>query len=526
VITGYNCIGYKKSAKGKDTFRTFNPVLDEENKSVFYEATFEELDEALVLASKAFETFRFLKSESKISFFQHIENLLGQNKQEILSIYREESGLSISRAESEFKRTLLQIQQHAQLIASYEWMSPSIDTAITENDLLKSDIRKVNIGIGPVIVFGASNFPLAYSTIGGDSIAALAAGCPVIVKSHPMHAGTSEKIAQLVVEAAKISNLPEGVFSHVNGVSNKIGAYLVEHPLAKAVAFTGSFEGGMSIFRLASMRKEPIPVFAEMGSINPVVVHGNSLKKNRGSWASSLAESITNDGGQFCTKPGVVFVEKDDCSFDFINELSQLVKAKGSRILIHPNLKVKLVNRLNELGFIGDTNLIKEDSKCAVHPVIIELKPDDFLMNSQFLEEFFGPVSIIVHCENQNDILRCLHALNGQLTGSIFIDHSDIEASKVRDWIEVFELKVGRINFNNVPTGVRVCHSMQHGGPFPASTDLRFGAVGADSIQRFLRPICYQNFPDSFLPEILKDANPLNANRRINGYFSFAEIIR
>jgi NADP-dependent aldehyde dehydrogenase len=526
LITGKNLIGFKLSALGSASFRTFNHFQNQENDTLFFDATTSEIEDALNLANKAFHQFKFCSDCEKVKFFEALVNELLNSRKEILSLYTQETGLSLSRGEVEFNRTIAQIQQFLKLIASNEWMQPSIDTAEAGELTAKSDIRKIKIGLGPVVVFGASNFPLAYSTLGGDTVSALAAGCPVIVKSHPMHAGTAELVANAVIRAIKCAGLPEGVFSNLNGNTHQIGAYLVKHPLVKAVAFTGSHNGGRALFDLASHRRDPIPVFAEMGSLNPVVVDNRDLIHNSAKWVEELSASVTNDAGQFCTKPGLVFIKSGEYVDQFINAFKAEVKRKGVKTMVHPSLKSKFLDQLAALRDSSNFDLIDELSEVDVQPLVLEISDIDFLTNALFQDEFFGPFCLIVRCKSDDQLLKCLNVLEGQLTASIFVHHEFTNEQDVKQWIRIFQDKAGRINFNNVPTGVRVCDSMHHGGPYPASTDNRFGAVGIDAIDRFLRPVCFQNFPDDHLPEILKDKNPFKIARRINGEMSFAEIIR
>ncbi len=526
MITGKNLIGYKLSGEGLDTFKSYNPHLEKENPTVFFDASLSEIEEAVLLASKAFQQYQFFTAEQKLKFFQALENEMLEAKKSILTCYQLESGLPLSRSESEFSRTIAQIQQYSKLFDSNQLILPSIDTAIYDTHQPKSDIRKIKVGLGPVVVFGASNFPLAYSTLGGDTVAALAAGCSVIVKSHPMHAGTGELVGNAIIKALKYAEMPEGVFSNLNGFSNNVGACLVNHPMIKAVAFTGSIKGGRALFDLAARRKEPIPVFAEMGSLNPVVIDNLSLLKNMNKWTDDLADSVTNDAGQFCTKPGLIFIKSGQNVDEFVQMLISKVKEKGFKMMVHPRLKGNFENQLDDLSKILNIERHKLHSSSVVMPIAINISGSLFLTHRIFQEEVFGPFCFVIICKDDAELIQCIESLDGQLTASIFVEDEFQNESIVKQWISIFYNKSGRINFNNVPTGVRVCGSMHHGGPYPASSDSRFGAVGVDSIERFLRPLCFQNFPDALLPDLLKDKNPLNVLRRVNGELSFAEIIR
>jgi alpha-ketoglutaric semialdehyde dehydrogenase len=525
LITGKNYIGFRLSAEGKITFKTYNPLLEEENPTLFFDASWEEIDEAVKLASRAFEKYKNYSSKQKLVFFRALESEMCAAKKNILDCYQLESGLSNLRAENEFNRTILQIQQFSELLEANEFVLPSIDTKILDQNPPKADVRKIKFGLGPIAVFGASNFPLAYSTLGGDTVAALAAGCPVIVKSHPMHAGTGELVAQAVVNASRVADIPEGVFSNLNGSGNKVGEILVNHPMVKGVAFTGSLQGGRALFDIATKRKEPIPVFAEMGSLNPIVVDYRALSGNSSKWSSDIAHSVTDDAGQFCTKPGLIFISAGQNVEEFIQMLMSNIQNKGAQKMVHPNLKKKFENQLIKLSQELNSFNSSFPLKSTLIPQAINITGSLFIANSVFQEEFFGPFCFIVKCKDDSELRECIESLDGQLTASIFTDDKSPSDAQIMKWISIFQNKAGRLIFNNVPTGVRVCASMHHGGPYPASTDNRFGAVGVDSIERFLRPLCFQNFPDSLLPDALKDKNPLNILRRINGKLSFAEII-
>lgn len=526
MITGKNYIGQRLSAEGQITFQTYNPFLEKENPTVFFDATFAEINEAVVLASKAFEEYKFYSSEQKLIFFRALESEMLVARENILELYHLESGLSKLRAENEFNRTITQIQEYSKLLEKNELILPSIDTSIQDHNQPSADIRKIKVGIGPIVVFGASNFPLAYSTLGGDTVSALAAGCTVIVKSHPMHAGTGELVAEVIIKAQKFSNLPDGVFSNLNGSGIEAGVKLVNHPMVKGVAFTGSLTGGRALFDIATKRKEPIPVFAEMGSLNPIVVDNRSLCEHMDKWTNDIATSVTNDAGQYCTKPGLIFIESGENVEEFIQILNQKVQNNGAKTMVHPGLKNNLESQLDKLYEVFKFERTQLNSKSSVLPQVIRISGSFFMANLIVKQEFFGPFCIVVECKDHSELTDCLESLDGQLTSSIFVAAKFQTDQKIMKWISIFQNKAGRVNFNNVPTGVRVCASMHHGGPFPASTDSRYGAVGIDAVDRFLRPICFQNFPDALLPDLLKDKNPLNVLRRINGKLSFAEIMR
>jgi NADP-dependent aldehyde dehydrogenase len=375
------------------------------------------------------------------------------------------------------------------------------------------------IPLGPVVVFGASNFPLAYSTAGGDTAAALAAGCPVIVKSHPMHAGTGELIASAIVKAANKTGMPSGVFSNLNSSGIEVGVALVKHPDVKAVGFTGSIRGGRALFDLASQREEPIPVFAEMGSVNPVVVMPEAVQKRGGTLANTYAGSITLGSGQFCTNPGLLLGIKGAALTHFIKNLSEAIVKIEPSCMLHPNIigayesnKQKAVNQ-DGLQVVADYTTEVQTNYARQTVTTVDGKT--FLENPTLHQEVFGPYSIVVQCEDIGQLEQIIVKLEGQLTGTIIAEESEL--SKYPGVVSAMQNRVGRLIYNGVPTGVEVCASMHHGGPYPSSTDSRFTAVGIHSIKRWVRPISYQDWPNNLLPVELRNENPLNLLRTVNG---------
>ena len=339
MIEGKNYIGNKLSALGTTSYKTFNPLLNLENEMIFYEASNEEIEEAVTLASAAFNSYRKIPGSRKAAFLNTIAEEILALDDELIQTYCSETGLPEGRAKGERGRTVGQLRSFAELVMEGSWVEATIDTAQADrNPIPKPDLRKMMVPLGPVVVFGASNFPLAYSTAGGDTAAALAAGCPVIVKSHPMHAGTGELVASAIIRAAEKTGMPNGVFSNLNSSGIDVGTKLVQHPSVKAVGFTGSIRGGRALFDLASQREEPIPVFAEMGSVNPVVLFPEALGKKGKDWAKTYASSITLGSGQFCTNPGLLLGLKGKMLEDFITDLSQEIMTKTPSSMLHPNI--------------------------------------------------------------------------------------------------------------------------------------------------------------------------------------------
>ncbi|ADY31050.1 aldehyde dehydrogenase (NADP(+)) [Cellulophaga lytica] len=520
MISGKNFIGNQLSANGTKTYKTFNPELNTENAIVFTEATAQEIDDAANLAASAFKEFRAVPGIKKATFLNAIANEILALDDVLVKTYCSETGLPEGRAKGERGRTIGQLQNFANLVAEGSWVEATIDTAQPNREPMpRSDIRKMLIPLGPVVVFGASNFPLAYSTAGGDTAAALASGCPVIVKSHPMHSGTGALVASAIIKAAEKTGMPNGVFSNLNSSGIEVGQQLVAHPKVKAVGFTGSIKGGRALFELASKRAEPIPVFAEMGSINPVIILPKALENRQAEIAKTYASSITLGTGQFCTNPGLLLGIKSDALTSFINNVSEEIIKINPSCMLHPNIKKGYV-RNKEKVVSQDNVTVTANYRSDVQnnyatQAIVSVDGKTFLENSTLHLEVFGPFSMIVQCENISELETVIASLEGQLTGTVISDSNEV--ANYPAVITALQNRVGRIIFNGVPTGVEVCESMVHGGPYPASTDSRFTAVGIGSIKRWVRPFSYQDWPNDLLPNELKNNNPSNIFRVING---------
>lgn len=519
-LTGKNYIGNLLASIGNTTFNTFNPMLNSGNPTLFTEATSLEIDHAVQLASNAFQQFKNTSSKKRASFLIAIAEEIEVLDQELINTYCLETGLTHERAKGERTRTLQQLRSFSQHILEGKWMEASIDTGLENGaTITKPDIRKINIPLGPVVVFGASNFPLAYSTAGGDTASALAAGCPVIVKSHPMHAGTGELVASAIIKAAEKTGMPNGVFSNLNSKGIAVGLQLVAHPQVKAIGFTGSIQAGRALYNLASKRTEPIPFFGEMGSVNPVVLLPNELNSNGKKWANTYADSITLGAGQFCTNPGLILGLKSEYLDDFIHHLAQKAQETKPLCMLHPAIyknfedHKKTVSQQKGVEIVGSCNDNVQEN--FGKQTIATVTGTHFLNTKAMQQEVFGPFSIVVQCKDENELNTIINSLDGQLTGTIIGNSQDYKSYSTV--INNLKNRVGRLIFNGVPTGVEVCPSMLHGGPYPASTDSRFTAVGVDAIKRWIRPFSYQNCPDSLLPDALKNKNPLKISRRING---------
>ena len=489
-----NLIGYHTSAEGTSTFQTINPITDQLHPELFVEATKEEVDRSAILAKAAYRTFSSTSSKVRAQFLRAISIELELHKTDLLVTYISESGLNEQRAEVEFSRTTFQLQTFADLISSENWeIKHHLEADPSRIPTPKPQLTKYKLGIGPIVVFGASNFPFAYSTIGGDTAAALAAGCPVIVKSHPFHAHTSYKVAQLVVKVAQELGLPEGVFSHVNAIGYEVGQQLVQHPYIQGVGFTGSIQGGLALQQLAQQREVPIPVFAEMGSLNPVVIFPAAIQEQSESIANKLALSITQGSGQFCTKPGALFLIQSDETNYFLEIFKAQFEQQKSYSMVHPTIARTYTKRAKHIINQADVKLFAQGNETeACNLGVPQLSITDgktFNTNKILQEEVFGPHALLVICENQNELEHILEKIPGQLTFSIFHNEENIQTCNL---FYLAQEKAGRVILNGVPTGVEVSPAMQHGGPFPSSSDSRFTAVGNDSIERFLRGVSIQ----------------------------------
>ncbi len=520
MLTGKNYIGNLLSSTSNITFKTFNPQTNAENETVYTEASEVEIQKAVELATEAYTSFHSISGTKKSEFLNEIASEIEALGDELIKTFCAESGLPEGRAKGERGRTIFQLRSFADLVKEGSWVSATIDTADPNRlPIPKPDIRKMLVPLGPVVVFGASNFPLAYSTAGGDTAAALAAGCPVIVKSHPMHAGTGELVASAIIKAASTTGMPNGVFSNLNSSGIEVGVTLVKHSQVKAVGFTGSISGGRALYNLAAQRQEPIPVFAEMGSVNPVVILPEALKKKGNEWAKTYAGSITLGSGQFCTNPGLILGIKNNDLTNFIQLLSEEIVKIESSCMLHPAIvgayETNKAKMEEQHGLKISATLTKEVSVNYGRQTITTVEGATFLANSTLHQEVFGPFSMVVQCENAIQLEAIIVNLEGQLTGTILAENDELE--KYENLVIALKNRVGRIIFNGVPTGVEVCPAMVHGGPYPASTDSRFTAVGINSIKRWVRPFSYQSWPDNLLPDALKNENPLRISRNVDG---------
>lgn len=476
------------------------------------------IDELLAKAEAAFHLYKNYSLKQRADFMRVIASEIDALGDELLETAMSETNLPLARLQGERARTIFQLNSYADATEKGSWLEASIDTALPTRTPPKPDLRKMLVALGPVAVFGASNFPFAYSTAGGDTACAFAAGCPVIVKAHPAHVKTSTLMARAISAAVEKCGLPEGIFAHIYGSGFETGEYLAKHPSIKAIGFTGSFSGGKALFDWANQRAVPIPVFAEMGSVNPVFLLPGKLATDAISTAKQLAGSITLGAGQFCTNPGLMIAIDDENLSTFILHLAKEIEAALPSKMLHPgissNFNHKLKEALGQKGvqLIAQAKQQPNDQEAQIAVATVAGKT--FLANPELQEEVFGPYSLLIQCVDEPELIAVAKTLSGQLTSTIFGTPADIRAHDAL--LNVVQDRCGRLILNNVPTGVEVSLSMQHGGPFPASTDSRFTAVGADGIKRFARPLCYQNWDDEFLPAELKNDNPLQIWRTVN----------
>ncbi len=486
---------------------------------VYPDSSLQEVDAALLLSHKAFHLYKLKDGKQRAHFLRAIASEIESIGQTLIDTAMGETNLPEGRIIGERARTVGQCRMFADLIEEGSWVEARIDTAIPDRSPVpKPDIRKMLRPLGPVVVFGAANFPLAYSTAGGDTISALAAGCSVVVKAHPAHTQTSTLVASAIEKARTKADMPEGVFVHLYGANFEVGKTLVEHTMTKAVGFTGSFAGGKALFDMANKRPVPIPVFAEMSSINPVILLPNILTTDYSSWAQKLSASITLNAGQFCTSPGLLIGIKNQALDNFKNALIKSISEVVPSAMLHQGILTNYTKKVNQAllqdGVSKLTSLNNEQDKNLGTPVVTSVAANQFLLNPLLQEEVFGPFALIVECEDQDQLTEVISNIHGQLTTTVIGNESEIAENN--NLLNLLAEVAGRIIINGVPTGVEVCPSMNHGGPFPATTDSRFTAVGVDAIKRFVRPVSFQNFPQGLLPNELKDGNPLTIWRLFN----------
>lgn len=535
-LHGLNILGGEASDppidKGVNTTLTFsavNPATGKRLDPLYYEATSGEIDRAMQLAQQAFETFRSTPAEKIAALLDAMADEITALGDELIQRANAETGLPEARLNGERGRTTGQLKMFAQLVREGSWVDARIDRALPDRKPLpRPDLRRMLVPIGPVVVFSASNFPLAFSAAGGDTAAALAAGNPVIVKAHPSHPGTSELVMRAVQKAIEKCGMPKGLISLVHGPSTAVGLALVQHPLTKAVGFTGSLQAGRALFNAAAARPEPIPVYAEMGSTNPVFVLPGALAERGDEIAAGLVQSVTMGVGQFCTNPGLVFGVSGPKLEGFTKKVGELIAASAPGTMLNSGICGRYHSGLEHLrttpgvSIAAQATQAADRSKTQAGGAVFASDAKTFLTEETLREENFGPSTVIVGCESIAQAEEAARALPGQLTATIHGTAEDLQ--NYRALVDILVQKAGRVLYGGFPTGVEVSHAMQHGGPYPATTCAQFTSVGSASILRFARPVCYQNFPQELLPEALKNKNARGMWRLIDGELTKADV--
>ncbi|WP_375261157.1 aldehyde dehydrogenase (NADP(+)) [Palleronia sp.] len=465
-----------------------------------------EIDAAMKAAETAFETYGWTSREDRALFLEAIAEEIEARVDEITEIGMAETGLPEPRLKSvELPRTANQIRLFANHIRKGDYLDRRHDEALPDRKPMpRPDLRMMQRPLGPVGVFGASNFPLAFSTAGGDTASALAAGCPVVYKGHPGHPGTGELVAQAIAAAIEKTGMPKGVFGFVQSNTKEAGEALVTHPLTRAVGFTGSFGGGKALFDLAMSRDEPIPFFGELGSINPVFLFNDARTSRGAEIGSAWASSLTMGVGQFCTNPGVVVIEDGEGAEAFIEAARKTLEDVAAQPMLTGGVAEAYRRGVEKVAGVGSVKAHIQSSCDARHgtPALFEVTGAEWLGTSDLAQEVFGPAGIVVRAADASEVREIAQALHGQLTVTLQMDDSDADAAQ--PLLPILERKAGRILVNGFPTGVEVADAMVHGGPYPATTNFGATSVGTLAIRRFLRPVCYQNMPTALLPEDLR----------------------
>ncbi|MDF9616247.1 aldehyde dehydrogenase (NADP(+)) [Pseudomonas entomophila] len=520
TLTGNLLIGQTRVPGSHEAVRAIDPATNQALEPAYAGATHEHVTLACTLAWAAFDEYRETSLEQRARFLETIAEQIEALGDLLIDRANAETGLPKARLQGERARTCTQLRTFARVVRAGEWLDVRVDHALPERQPLpRPDLRQRQVALGPVAVFGASNFPLAFSVAGGDTASALAAGCPVVVKAHGAHPGTSELVGQAVARAAKLCELPEGVFSLLYGAGREIGIALVSDPRIKAVGFTGSRSGGIALCQAAQARPEPIPVYAEMSSINPVFLFDAALQARVEALAQGFVTSLTQGAGQFCTNPGLVIARQGPALERFITATGDHIQPVAAQTMLTPGIASAYANGVAALSENGNAHAVASGlpqqgpNQCQAYVFVTQAQA--FLADPALQAEVFGAASLVVACDSDEEIRQVAEHLEGQLTATLHLDAADLP--NARQLLPTLERKAGRILVNGWPTGVEVCDAMVHGGPFPATSDTRGTSVGTAAILRFLRPVCYQDFPDALLPEALKHDNPLHLRRLLDG---------
>jgi alpha-ketoglutaric semialdehyde dehydrogenase len=518
TLTGKMLIGQQLLGGTRDVIRALNPATDAPLEPAYAGGSGEHVEQACALAWAAFDRYRETSLAQRAQFLETIAENIEALGDALIERAAAETGLPVPRIQGERGRTCAQLRTFARTVRAGEWLDVRVDTAQPQRQPLpRADLRQRHVALGPVAVFGASNFPLAFSVAGGDTASALAAGCPVIVKAHAAHPGTSELVGRAVAKAVSDCGLPEGVFSLLYGSGREVGIALVTDPRIKAVGFTGSRSGGIALTQAAQARPEPIPVYAEMSSINPVYLFAAALEARSAALAQGFVASLTQGAGQFCTNPGLVIAVRGPALDRFIQQAADLLSRSAAQTMLTPGI-------FN--AFQAGVGALSKHAKVVARGVpahgpnqgqahLFVTEASAFLANEHLQAEVFGAASLIVACADNEEVRQVSEQLEGQLTATLQMDEADLANAKAL--LPVLERKAGRLLVNGWPTGVEVSDAMVHGGPFPATSDARSTSVGTAAILRFLRPVCYQDFPDALLPTALQQGNPLLLRRLLDG---------
>lgn len=519
-ITGNQLVAGQWTASGGETLHAVNPATGETLEPAFTQATDAEVDAAMQAAQRAFTVTCTLSVEQRVQLLEAIAAQIMALGDQLLQRAHVETGLPLARLTGERARTCNQLKHFADLLREGSWVDATIDTAEPQRQPLpKPDLRRMARPIGPVVVFGAGNFPFAYGACGGDTASALAAGNPVVVKAHERHPGVNELFAHAVLAALMECNLPAEIFGLVQGPGATVGQALVKHPATQAVGFTGSKRAGRALFDLAAARPQPIPVFAEMGSLNPLVILPGAISERSETIATGLAQSITAGAGQFCTKPGLVFVIGSAATENFITQLARQMAAVPATTMLAADMRknfCSITNAFQKISGVKAVLAAVPAGFAAMPPLLLTVDSATWRTHRELHEEAFGPGALVVVCRDLADLQATLDRTEGNLTASLHLGAAD-EAADVRALAGLLTQHAGRVIFDGFPTGVEVCAAMIHGGPYPATSAPATTSVGALAIQRFVRPVSYQNAPDALLPVELQNANPRGIWRTVNG---------
>lgn len=524
-LHGRSLIAGATGQTGGKVFHCVNPATGDRLAPDFHEASSAEVARAMEASAAAFALYRAQPAETRAWFLEAIAKEIEALGDALIERAMSETGLPLARLQGERARTCGQLRLFAQVVREGSWVDARIDTALPDRKPLpRPDLRRMLLPLGPVVVFGSSNFPLAFSAAGGDTASAFAAGCTVVVKAHRSHAGTAEMVGGAIVRAAVSTGLPPGVFSLIHGGGATVGVAMVRHPVTTAVGFTGSHAAGRALFDAAAARPHPIPVFAEMSSLNPVFILPGALRERPESIAQGLTGSFTLGVGQFCTKPGLVFVAEGPGMDAFLAALRTAVEAQPCATMLTPGIRDEFEENRSAITAVSGVEPFASGrsdanpSKTEGQPRVAITTVEDFLKSPALAIEAFGPFTLVIRAKSAADFAACADALEGQLTATLHGTEVDLIAAK--PLIAELERKVGRMVINGFPTGVEVCPSMNHGGPYPATTDVRFTSVGTAAMLRFARPVCYQGLPDGLLPPALQNANPGGILRLVNGAYT------